>query len=96
MMGKDFLGTRTGVWLVLLAFAAGVSGRLVAAEIREVRIASTETGTRVVLDLSAPAKHKAFLLESPRRIVLDVSKTSLKSRLPAGEGWSRSFWKMRT
>jgi len=86
MMGKGFLGTRTGVWVALLAFFAGVSGNLVAAEIREVRIASTETGTRVVLDLSAPAKHKAFLLDSPHRVVVDLSKSSLLSKLPDAEG----------
>jgi N-acetylmuramoyl-L-alanine amidase len=86
MMGNGFLGTRTGVWLALLAFAAGVSGNLVAAEIRDIRVASTETGTRVVLDLSAPVKHTAFLLDDPGRVVLDVSKSSLKSKMPAAEG----------
>ena len=84
MTGKDF--SRTGFWLTLLAFAAGVSGNLVAAEIRDVRIASTETGTRVVLDLSGPAKHKAFLLDTPHRVVLDLSKSSLLSKLPESEG----------
>ncbi|HEU5134898.1 MAG TPA: N-acetylmuramoyl-L-alanine amidase [Steroidobacteraceae bacterium] len=72
--------------MALLAFVAGVSGNLVAAEIREVRVASTETGSRVVLDLSAPVKHKAFLLDSPHRVVLDVSKSSLTSKLPAADG----------
>jgi len=86
MMGKGFLGMRNGVWLALLAFVAGVSGNLVAAEIREVRVASTETGSRVVLDLSAPVKHKAFLLDSPHRVVLDVSKSSLTSKLPGVDG----------
>ena len=86
MMGKDFLGKRNGVWLALLAIFAGVSGSLVAAEIRDVRVASTESGTRVVLDLSAPAKHKAFLLDSPYRVVVDLPKSSLLPKLPAGEG----------
>ena len=86
MMGKGFLGKRTGVLLTLLAFVAGVSGNLVAAEIRDIRVAATETGTRVVLDLSAPVKHKAFLLDDPGRVVLDVSKSSLKSKLPASDG----------
>jgi N-acetylmuramoyl-L-alanine amidase len=86
MMGKDFLGTRIGVWLALLASFAGVSGNLVAAEIRAVRVAATETGTRVILDLSAPVKHKTFLLDTPRRVVLDLSKTSLQSKLPQTEG----------
>jgi len=86
MMGKGFLGKRAGFWLALLASVAGVSGNLVAAEIRDVRVASTDSGTRVVLDLSAPAKHKAFLLDAPNRVVLDLSKSSLASRLPGAEG----------
>jgi len=86
MMGKGFLGKRTGVCVALLASVAGVSGNLVAAEIRDVRVASTDSGTRVVLDLSAPAKHKAFLLDAPNRVVLDLSKSSLASRLPGAEG----------
>jgi N-acetylmuramoyl-L-alanine amidase len=86
MMGKGFLGKRTGVLVALLAIVAGASGNLVAAEIRDVRVASTETGTRVVLDLSAPAKHKAFLLDTPNRVVLDLAKSSLLSKLPEAEG----------
>lgn len=86
MMGKGFLAIRTGVWVTLLASFAGVSGNLVAAEIRDIRVSTTDSGTRVVLDLSAPVKHKAFLLDDPGRVVLDVSKSSLKSKLPAAEG----------
>jgi N-acetylmuramoyl-L-alanine amidase len=86
MMGKGFLAKRFGIWVALLAFAAGVSGNLVAAEIRDIRVAATETGTRVVLDLSAPVKHSAFLLDAPGRVVLDVSRSSLKSKMPGAEG----------
>ena len=81
MMGKGFLAKRTGVWLALLASVAGVSGNLVAAEIRDVRVASTDTGTRVVLDLSGPAKHKAFQLDTPNRVVLDLSKSSWRPQV---------------
>jgi N-acetylmuramoyl-L-alanine amidase len=80
------LAIRTGVCLALLAIVAGASGNLVAAEIRDVRVAATESGARVVLDLSTAAKYKAFVLDSPARVVVDVSKSSLKSRLPAAEG----------
>jgi len=86
MMEQGFLGKRIGVWLTLLASFAAVSGNLVAAEIREVRIFATETGTRVVLDLTGPVNHSAFLLDDPGRVVLDVSKTSLKSKLPGALG----------
>src|ERR1043165_6747385 len=89
MMEKGFRGTflvrKIARLLTLLALAAGVSSSLGAAEIREVRIAATEAGTRVVLELSAPAKHDAFVLDDPRRVVLDVSKSSLKARLPAAD-----------
>jgi N-acetylmuramoyl-L-alanine amidase len=78
MMGKDFLGPRSTSILTLLVLLA--SGSLFAAEVRAVRIAATESGSRVVLDLSAPVKHKAFLLDAPGRVVLDVQRSTLKSR----------------
>ena len=64
--------------LTLLALMA--SGSLFAAEVRAVRIAATDAGTRVVLDLSAPVKHKAFLLDAPGRVVLDVQRSTLKTK----------------
>ena len=88
MMEKGFRGmksVRLAPVLTLLAFVAGASSPVVAAEIREVRIAATETGARVVLELSGPAKHKAFLLDDPGRVVLDVSKSSLESDLPVAD-----------
>jgi N-acetylmuramoyl-L-alanine amidase len=80
MMEKGFLA-RLLTCLALLA----ATGPAIAAEIRDVRIATTETGTRVVLDLSAPVKYNAFLLEDPGRVVLDLSRSSLKTRLPGAE-----------
>ncbi len=82
MMGKDFYGPLNTRHLILaMLLALGLSGNLLAAEIRAVRLAATEQGTRVVLDLSAPVKHKAFLLDAPGRVVLDVPRSSLKSAL---------------
>src|SRR5262245_51840425 len=80
-----FLGKRLGVWL-LLAFLGGASGITFAAEIRDIRISTSDSGTRVVIDLSAPVKHKAFVLDDPGRVVLDVAKTTLKTPLPAVTG----------
>src|SRR5690348_3849535 len=89
MMEKGFRGIHTARklarLLTLLAVIAGASSPLVAAEIREVRVAATETGARVVLELSAPAKHNAFVLDDPSRVVLDVSKSALKSQLPVAD-----------
>jgi N-acetylmuramoyl-L-alanine amidase len=89
MMGKGFQGIemarKIARLVTLLAIAAGVSSPLVAAEIREVRIAATDIGTRVVLELSGPVKHKAFVLDDPARVVLDVSKSTLRSELPVAD-----------
>jgi N-acetylmuramoyl-L-alanine amidase len=91
MMGKGFLGrllsTRfpkvlAASWLLVLGGFA--SSELSAAEVRAVRLATTESGTRVVLDLSAPVRHKAFLLDAPGRVVLDVQRSSLKSSASLG------------
>ena len=79
MMEKGFLG-KLLTRCLLLAIFAGASGPLIAAEVRDIRIAATDTGTRVVLDLSAPVKHKAFLLDDPGRVVLDVARSSLKTQ----------------
>ena len=86
MMGKGFLGPHLSKnfskkFVVLMTLLAGLaSAGTFAAEVRAVRIAATENGTRVVLDLSAPVKHKAFLLDDPGRVVLDVRRASLKSK----------------
>src|SRR3954468_6848180 len=86
MMEKGFRGThmarKMARLLTLLAILAGVSSPLVAVEIRDIRIAATDTGTRVVIELSGPVKHNAFVLDDPNRVVLDVSRSSLKSALP--------------
>jgi N-acetylmuramoyl-L-alanine amidase len=79
MMGKGFSKKVPGL-LMLLAVIAGASGNLFAAEVRGVRIAATDTGTRVVLDLSGPVKHKAFQLEDPARVVLDVQRSLIKNK----------------
>ncbi len=81
MMGKGFFKSLV---LTLLATLAGVSGNALAAEVRAVRFAATDTGTRVVLDLSAPVKHKAFLLDDPGRVVLDVQHSSLRNKQALG------------
>jgi N-acetylmuramoyl-L-alanine amidase len=97
MMKKGFLGkpfSRTAAWLGLLATMAAVSGKLSAAEIRGVRISATDSGTRVVLDLSAPVTHKAFTLDDPARVVIDVARSSLrKFTQPEAQG---AITRMRT
>ncbi len=50
-------------------------------EVREVRLWRAPDHTRIVFDLSAPAKHKLILLENPNRVVVDLVDASLKADL---------------
>lgn len=76
---------RARLLMLLALLTAG--GNLSAAEVRGIRVAATEAGTRVVLDLSAPVAHKAFKLDDPARVVVDIAQSSLKKfELPAATG----------
>jgi N-acetylmuramoyl-L-alanine amidase len=86
MMEKGFLGKLFATWLTLLASLAGLAGPAVAAEVRDVRIAASDDGTRVVLELSAPVRPKTFLLDNPGRVVIDLPRSSLKTELPDADG----------
>jgi N-acetylmuramoyl-L-alanine amidase len=56
--------------------------------VTDVRLWSGPEGTRLVLDLSAPAKYEVFAVEHPDRIVIDLENAELDSRkgLPDGQG----------
>ena len=67
----------------LLAVPAG------AVEIRAIKLAAGNEGTRVVLDLSARTAHSVMTLTNPDRIVIDLSDARLAPaarRAPAGSG----------
>jgi N-acetylmuramoyl-L-alanine amidase len=81
MMEKGFPGMRHTVRVMLLSALLGAAGALSAAEVQGIRVATSETGTRVVLDLSAPVKPKAFRLDDPARVVLVLPHSSLLPRL---------------
>lgn len=54
--------------------------------VKDVRIAVTNDTTRVVLELSEPAKQKVFTLDSPRRVVVDLPAARLTTALPPADG----------
>jgi N-acetylmuramoyl-L-alanine amidase len=76
----------------LMASAALLAGLAAAAAtptlVNDVRLWSGPEGTRLVLDLSAPAKYQVFAVDNPDRIVIDLENTELASVgiLPAGQG----------
>ena len=73
----SFIGRLTLIALVLSApqFAAA------ATTVENVRLWSEEGRTRVVLDLSRPAKHAIFTLRGPDRLVVDLTDSRLASSL---------------
>jgi N-acetylmuramoyl-L-alanine amidase len=56
--------------------------------VTDVRLWSGPEGTRLVLDLSAPARYEVFTVENPDRIVIDLENADLATTkgLPAGQG----------
>ncbi len=71
-----------GLAASLSAFAASV------VRVQDVRLWSGPEGTRLVLDLSAPARYEVFAIDHPDRIVIDLENAELASRLrlPDGQG----------
>lgn len=74
----------------LIQWAAGVgalalsllgSATLWAAEVRDVRLWRAPDHTRLVFDLSAGVDYKLFTLDAPERVVIDLSDSSLATRL---------------
>lgn len=66
---------RWGIAVILSLLASAA----MAAEVRDVRLWRAPDHTRIVFDLTGPAEHKLIVLDSPARIVVDVTDTSLKA-----------------
>ncbi len=69
-MGRTWIGAMLGM---LLAFPAWC------VEVHEVRLWRAPDHTRIVFDLTGPAKHKLVVLQNPDRLVLDVANTRMKA-----------------
>lgn len=70
--------SRSWLALLLLLPLAPMANGL---EVRDVRLWRAPDHTRIVFDLTAPAKHKLIALEKPDRIVVDLADTSLAASL---------------
>ena len=78
---------------VLALFAAGVQA---ATTVENIRIWADNGKTRVVLDLSRPAKHNIFTLRGPDRLVVDLEDGRLASSLSDLPGGVGSVRRIRT
>ena len=80
---------RTASFLALIGLFGAFSSALAApARVTDVRLWSGPEGTRLVVDLSAPARYEVFAVENPDRIVIDLENADLATAkgLPAGQG----------
>ncbi len=76
----------------LAAATAGLAASGGPAAVNAIRLWAGPERTRVVLDISAPAEHTVFTLDSPERVVIDLRRGKLdRSRveLPQGNGLVR-------
>ena len=65
-----------------------------ATTVENIRVWSENGKTRVVLDLSRPARHSIFTLRGPDRLVVDLKNSRLSDALqdlPAGSGSIKSI-----
>jgi len=61
-------------------------------EVRDIRLWASPDSTRVVLDLTQPARYEVFTLSRPERVVIDLEATALDAsaiQLPEGSGLVR-------
>lgn len=75
--------------LALAAMAvAGPSLAASSAQVRDARLTATGTSAQLVLDLEGEARQKIFTLDRPRRVVIDLPRTSMARgvSLPSGSG----------
>ena len=80
---------RTASFLALIGLLGSFSSALAApTRVTDVRLWSGPEGTRLVVDLSAPARYEVFAVENPDRIVIDLENADLAiaKGLPAGQG----------
>ena len=85
------LGLRRILAVVLMVASFGAKA---GTTVENIRIWSEADKTRIVLDLSRPAKHSIFTLRGPDRLVVDLKDGELAEsmrRLPEGTGLVRSI-----
>ena len=83
----------TARWTRLFSAFVGLCATMAATgatptRVSDVRLWSGPEGTRLVLDLTAPARYEIFTLENPDRVVIDLARAQLSAAasLPAGQG----------
>ncbi|WP_083882396.1 LysM peptidoglycan-binding domain-containing protein [Photobacterium marinum] len=76
------MSSRTFFHVLLLAGTGLFSSLVMANELKGIRVWPAPDETRVVLDVQDAAAFSYFTLTKPDRLVVDLKKTSLKTKLP--------------
>ncbi|OBU21552.1 N-acetylmuramoyl-L-alanine amidase [Photobacterium aquimaris] len=89
------MALRTYANLLILGVGL-VSSTAFANELKGVRVWPAPDETRVVLDMQSQADYSQFMLSNPSRLVVDLNKTSLKTKLPITVAKSEILTKVRS
>ena len=76
----------TYVWVVALVMMASLVSAHAAGQVKDIRLGVSEARTRVVLDLAAAVDFNIFLLDNPRRVVVDLPSLAWPSQAPKADG----------
>ena len=71
----------TAATLVLVFFMM-LSNVLAATTVKDLRIGNQANGARIVFDLDKKVNYRVFVLDSPKRLVIDLDDTEVKSSYP--------------
>ena len=72
--------------LALMSMAVFMAMPAVAGEVKDIRLGVSPERTRVVLDLSQNVDFSVFLLDKPRRVVVDLPTLNWPSKTPSADG----------
>jgi N-acetylmuramoyl-L-alanine amidase len=66
-----------------LCFFIGLSNAFAITTVRDLRIGNQSNGARIVFDLDKAVNYRVFVLDSPKRLVIDLDDTEIKNNFPA-------------
>src|SRR5882757_8334612 len=72
--------------LTALLLVGASTAMAASAELREARLSATGTSAQLTLDVAGTTTQKVFTLDKPRRVVIDLARTSIARGFRAPEG----------